>query len=80
MAALEKACSQKQAYGEFESECPCGAQDTFYVGTLKGVGNLPAAVHRHLLESGFRQPIIGGASTKRVTDNSAPTLSVRAVR
>ena len=28
--------------GEFESECPgyCGAQDTFYVGTLKGVGRV----------------------------------------
>jgi hypothetical protein len=28
--------------GEFESECPgyCGAQDTFYVGTLKGVGRI----------------------------------------
>jgi iron complex transport system substrate-binding protein len=27
-------------HGEFETECPgyCGAQDTFYVGTLKGVG------------------------------------------
>src|SRR5262249_13958117 len=27
---------------EFESECPgyCGAQDTFYVGTLKGVGRI----------------------------------------
>ena len=42
MAALEKARSQKQAYGEFESECPgyCGAHDTFYVGTLKGVGRI----------------------------------------
>ncbi len=42
VAALEKARSQKQAYGEFESECPgyCGAQDTFYVGTLKGVGRI----------------------------------------
>src|SRR4051794_41654673 len=30
------------AHGEFESECPgyCGAQDTFYVGTLKGVGRV----------------------------------------
>src|SRR4051794_5010283 len=30
------------AHGEFESECPgyCGAQDTFYVGTLKGVGRI----------------------------------------
>src|SRR4051812_17583331 len=42
IAALEKAKSDKEAYGEFESECPgyCGAQDTFYVGTLKGVGRV----------------------------------------
>lgn len=40
--ALEKAKADKEAYGEFESECPgyCGAQDTFYVGTLKGVGRV----------------------------------------
>ena len=40
LAALEKAKADKEARGEFESECPgyCGAQDTFYVGTLKGVG------------------------------------------
>src|SRR4051812_15574765 len=40
LAALEKAKTEKEAHGEFESECPgyCGAQDTFYVGTLKGVG------------------------------------------
>jgi transposase InsO family protein len=40
--ALEKAKSAKEAHGEFESECPgyCGAQDTFYVGTLKGVGRI----------------------------------------
>ena len=42
VAALEKATRDKEAYGEFESECPgyCGAQDTFYVGTLKGVGRI----------------------------------------
>src|SRR5690348_5235893 len=41
-AALEKAKADKEAHGEFESECPgyCGAQDTFYVGTLKGVGRI----------------------------------------
>jgi transposase InsO family protein len=40
--ALEKAKADKEAHGEFESECPgyCGAQDTFYVGTLKGVGRV----------------------------------------
>jgi transposase InsO family protein len=42
MVALEKAKEDKEAHGEFESECPgyCGAQDTFYVGTLKGVGRM----------------------------------------
>jgi Winged helix-turn helix len=32
LAALEKAKADKEAKGEFESECPgyCGAQDTFY--------------------------------------------------
>jgi transposase InsO family protein len=40
--ALEKAKLDKESHGEFESECPgyCGAQDTFYVGTLKGVGRI----------------------------------------
>lgn len=42
LTALEKAKADKEAHGEFESECPgyCGAQDTFYVGTLKGVGRI----------------------------------------
>ena len=33
---------ERRAHGEFESECPgyCVAQDTFYVGTLKGVGRV----------------------------------------
>jgi hypothetical protein len=42
LAALEKAKSEKEAHGKFESECPgyCGAQDTFYVGSMKGVGRI----------------------------------------
>ena len=42
LVALEKAKADKEAHGEFESECPgyCGAQDTFYVGTMKGVGRI----------------------------------------
>jgi hypothetical protein len=37
VVALEKAKEDKEAHGEFESECPgyCAGQDTFYVGTLK---------------------------------------------
>ena len=42
LQALEKAKADKQAHGEFASECPgyCIAQDTLYVGTLKGVGRV----------------------------------------
>jgi transposase InsO family protein len=42
VAALERVQREKETRGEFESECPgyCGAQDTFYVGTLKGVGRI----------------------------------------
>jgi transposase InsO family protein len=42
VAAMEKAKRDKEAHGEFVSECPgyCVAQDTFYVGTLKGVGRV----------------------------------------
>src|SRR5258708_34838848 len=42
VAALEVHRHEKEAHGEFESEHPgyCGAQDTFYVGTLKGVGRI----------------------------------------
>lgn len=42
LAALERAKEEKQAQGEIETEHPgyLGAQDTFYVGTLKGVGRI----------------------------------------
>lgn len=42
LAALERAKQQKEAHGEIETEHPgyLGSQDTFYVGTLKGVGRV----------------------------------------
>jgi transposase InsO family protein len=42
VVALERAKLEKEAHGEFESECPgyCGAQDTFFVNTMKGVGRI----------------------------------------
>lgn len=42
LQALEKAREEKEAQGEIETEHPgyLGAQDTFYVGTLKGVGRI----------------------------------------
>jgi transposase InsO family protein len=42
LQALEGAKEEKEALGEIETEHPgyLGAQDTFYVGTLKGVGRI----------------------------------------
>jgi len=42
LKALETAKDEKQAHGEIETEHPgyLGAQDTFYVGNLKGVGRI----------------------------------------
>lgn len=42
LQALEKAKDSEQAHGEIETEHPgyLGSQDTYYVGTLKGVGRI----------------------------------------
>ena len=42
LKALEKAKQEKEAHGEIETEHPgyLGSQDTFYVGTIKGVGRI----------------------------------------
>jgi transposase InsO family protein len=42
LQALEAAQEEKEAYGEIETEHPgyLGSQDTFYVGTMKGVGRI----------------------------------------
>ena len=61
VAAPEKAKVDKQAQGEFESERPgyCGAQDTFYLGTIKGVGRIyqqTLSTRTAFLKSLFREP------------------------
>lgn len=42
IAALEKAKSKKEAHGEIETHHPgyLGSQDTYFVGTMKGVGRI----------------------------------------
>jgi transposase InsO family protein len=42
IVALERAAREKEAHGEIETEHPgyLGSQDTFYVGTMKGVGRI----------------------------------------
>lgn len=66
LVALEKAKADKEAQGEFVSECPgyCGAQDTFSVGTFKGVGPI--------YQQTFRDPLHGGpGQTLRLQDAAA---------
>lgn len=42
VTALERAKEEKQAHGEIETHHPgyLGAQDTYYIGTIKGVGRI----------------------------------------
>ncbi len=42
VGTLEKAKTDKEAQGEFESEYPdyCGAEDAFYVGNMQGAGRI----------------------------------------
>ena len=42
LAAMERAREEKEAHGETETEHPgyLGAQDTYYVGNIKGVGHI----------------------------------------
>lgn len=42
LIALERAKKEKEAHGEIETECPgyLGAQDTYFVGTIKGIGRI----------------------------------------
>jgi len=42
LAALERTSEEKEAHGEMETEHPgyLGAQDTYYVGNIKGVGHI----------------------------------------
>ena len=62
VVALEKAKSEKEAHGEFESEHPgyCGAQDTFYVGNMKGVGrsNSGSLAMLTAIRRGTRPPFV----------------------
>ena len=42
LAALEKAKEKREAHGEIQSEHPgyLGSQDTYFVGTMKGIGRI----------------------------------------
>ena len=60
LASLEKAKADKEAHGEFDSECPgyCGAQDHLLRRHAEGSGpHLPADLHRYLRQGRLRQAL-----------------------
>ena len=69
LAALEKAKQEKEAHGEIETEHPgyLGAQDTYYVGAIKGVGRI--------YQQTFIDTYTRVATAKLYTDKSAITAA-----
>src|SRR5688572_11210603 len=60
MVALEKAKEDKEAHGEFESECPgyCGRSGYVLRRNVKGRGtDLSTDLHRYLQQGGFWQAL-----------------------
>lgn len=55
VVAIEKAKQEKEAHGEIETHHPgyLGAQDTYYVGTIKGVGRIYQQTFICLFQSCF---------------------------
>ena len=77
LVALEKASLDKQARGEFDSEHPgyCLAQDTFYVGTLKGVGR----VYRQTVIDTYAKLGFAKLYTRKTPLTAADTLNDRVI-
>lgn len=69
LSALEKARQEKETHGEIETEHPGypGAQDTYYVGTIKGVGRI--------YQQAFIDTYSRVATAKLYTDKSAITAA-----
>ncbi len=69
LSALEKAKQEKEAHGEIETEHPgyLGAQDTYYLGTIKGVGRI--------YQQTFIDTYSRVATAKLYTDKSAITAA-----
>src|SRR5262249_19621997 len=60
IAALEKAKADKEAHGEFDSECPgyCGRAGHFLCRHAQGCrAGLSTDLHRHLRQGGVRQTL-----------------------
>lgn len=75
LVALERAQLEKEAHGEIETEHPgyLGSQDTFYVGTLKGVGR----IYQQTFVDTYSKHAICKLYTMRTAITAADTLNDR---
>jgi transposase InsO family protein len=77
LAALEKAKQQREAQGEIESEHPgyLGSQDTYYVGTLKGVGR----IYQHTFVDTYSRVAVCKLYTEKTAITAADLLNDKVV-
>jgi len=73
--ALEKAAQEKEAHGEIVTEHPgyLGAQDTYYVGTIKGVGR----IYQQTFIDTYSKVAFAKVYTEKTPITSADTLNDR---
>jgi hypothetical protein len=77
LAALEKAKEEQEAHGEIDSEHPgyLGAQDTYYVGTIKGLGR----IYQQTFIDTYSRVALAKLYTEKTAITSADLLNDRVV-
>ena len=73
LQALEKAKERKEAHGEIETECPgyLGSQDTYFIGTFKGIGR----VYQQTFVDTYSRIAFAGLYTEKTAITAAHTLN-----
>lgn len=77
MIALERSRQEKEAHGEIETECPgyLGAQDTYFVGTIKGIGR----IYQQTFIDTYSKVGIAKLSTDKTAITAADALNDRVI-
>lgn len=77
LSALEKAKSEKEAHGEIETHYPgfLGAQDTYLVGKIKGVGT----IYQQTFIDTYSRVAIVKLYTEKTAITAADTLNERVI-
>lgn len=77
LAALEKEKEKREAHGEIETQHPgyLGSQDTYYVGTMKGVGR----IYQQTFVDTYSRVAICKLYTEKTAITAADTLNDRVI-